>query len=49
MGRIARWKKIMFSENETKYRNSITNKLSILIVLWILDKIIMLLMLMLIK
>jgi len=39
----------MFSENETKYRNSITNKLSILIVLWILDKIIMLLMLMLIK
>jgi hypothetical protein len=39
----------MFSENETGYRNSITNKLSILIMLWILDKIIMLLMFILIK
>ena len=39
----------MFSEKETNYRESIRNKLSILIALWILDKLIMLLMLIILR
>jgi len=34
----------MRSASETKYRKTLSNKLSILIALWVLDKIIMMLM-----
>ena len=44
MGAVSRWKQ-MRSANETKYRKALSNKLSLLIMLWILDKIIMLIML----
>ena len=39
----------MKSETQTKYDRIVTNKLSILIALWVLDKLIMILMLLWIK
>ena len=36
--------KIMRSEKETKYRQSLNDKLTLLIVLWVLDKLTMLTM-----
>ena len=44
MGAINRWKQ-MRSANETKYRKVLSNKLSIIIFLWFLEKLIMLIML----
>ena len=44
MGPINRWKQ-MRTASDTKYRNILSNKLSIIIFLWFLDKMIMLIML----
>ena len=44
MGPIDRWKQ-MRSASETKYRKVLSNKLSIIIFLWFLAKMIMLIML----
>ena len=35
----------MYSAKETRYRKSMQNKLTLLIMLWVLDKIVMLIML----
>ena len=48
MGPIDRWKQ-MRSASDTKYRKALSDKLSMLIILWILDKIIMLVMLYMVK
>ena len=39
----------MRSAGDTKYRKALSNKLSILIALWVLDKVIMLIMLHVVK
>ena len=44
MGPTNRWKQ-MRSASDTKYRKVLSNKLSIIIFLWFLDKMIMLIML----
>jgi hypothetical protein len=47
MGRGYNW--IMYSENQTSAKLKMDRKLSLLIALWIVDKVIMLIMLMVIK